>query len=283
MNRVKDAFDAIRADDKLKASTLIYVLNELNRRKRKKLHKSPLHLKLKLAIAFAACVLFFLSVFPYRNYFTAMAFLDFDLNPSLELSVNSFGRIIGACAYNDEGDEILSVLNLNHKDYQQAMRLVLNESATRGYLQDEALLSVTVQTQSADKEAQMLSNLKSEVAEILAEHQASPQVEVFPVSADIQELAHTHHVSPAKYLAILELHKVDPTVLVDACRDHSISEIRGLAHEHHHGAAHETEETETDSASGDEIEQSNQTSGSQPDNTSTSEHHGCEGHNCGHD
>jgi hypothetical protein len=53
--------------------------------------------------------------------------------------------------------------------------------------------------------------------------------------------AHEQNISPAKYLAILELRTLDPTATVDACRERSIGEIRELTQEHagdhHDGAA----------------------------------------------
>jgi hypothetical protein len=239
MNKLKDAFEAIRAEDALKASTTRFLQAEIQKAAAKKRPAG-----IRTAIASAACVvLIFFGVLSYNSYFTVTAFLDFDINPSIELSVNRFGRVIEAYAYNGEGEQILSEANLKHKTYQDATRLIVDAAVGGGYLRDEAMISVTLQTDNTSKESQMLMSVESSMAAAVSEHHIAPQAEIFPVSAEMRNEAHGQNISPAKYLAILELQKIDPAATVDSCRDHSIGEIRELTREHH-GSTGETESGE---------------------------------------
>jgi hypothetical protein len=238
MNRIKDAFETIRAEDALKAGTMRFLQAEIQRASVAKKHPTSI----RIAFVSAACaVLLFFGVFSYNSYFTPTAFLDFDINPSIELSVNRFGRVIEAYAYNGEGEQILSEANLKYKTYQDATRLIVDVAVGGGYLRDEAMISVTLQTNNINKESQMLMSIESNMAAAVSEHHIAPQAEVFPVSEGVRSEAHGQNISPAKYLAILELQKVDPAATVDSCRDHSIGEIREFTREHHSG----TDETES--------------------------------------
>ncbi|MDR1538003.1 MAG: 1,4-alpha-glucan branching protein [Clostridiales bacterium] len=231
MNKIKDAFESIQAEDVLKANTLLFLQVKAQSFPVK---KRPALLRIAFAFATSAILLFF-GAFSFNSYFTTMAFLDFDVNPSIELSVNCFGRVIEAYAYNNDGGQILSKVSLRHKTYQDATRLIIDTIAIDGYLRDEAMISVTLQTADPNKESQMLADVESNMAAAVSEHHIAPLTEVFPVSVEVRNEAHRQDISPAKYLAILELQKVDPAATVDSCRDHTIGEIRELAQEHHVG------------------------------------------------
>jgi hypothetical protein len=259
MNRIKDAFEAIRAEEALKASTAQFLQAEIQ--KAAKAKKRPLGAKIAFAsAAFAALLL--IGAFSFNSYFAPTAFLDFDINPSIELSINRFGRVIEASAYNIEGEKILSEADLKYKTYQNATRLIVDAAVGGGYLRDKAMITVTLQTGTANEESQMLMSVESNMAAAVSQHHIAPQAEVFPVSEEVRSEAHSQNVSPAKYLAILELQKIDPAATVDSCRGHSIGEIRELT-QGHHGGTGETESGGQQVPGGDD---------------SNAEHHGSDHH-----
>ncbi|MDR0434930.1 MAG: hypothetical protein LBH21_07770 [Gracilibacteraceae bacterium] len=267
MNKIKDAFDAIRADDSLKAGALEYILNESRKRESGKPFFARRN-KMRFAFASAACaLLLFLGLSSHYAYFSATAFLDIDINPSVELAVNRFGRVIEASAYNGEGAGIITETGLTHKSYREAMRLIVDAAVARGYLRDEAVLAVTVQTGDTNRENAMLADVESNLAAAAAKHHIEPRTEVFPISADARNEARGQDVSPAKYLAILELQKVDPTASVDSCRDHSIGEIRELTQ------SHGNSRHSSDNAGGEDA--------AAPNNQNRNGHHNGSGHHNG--
>jgi hypothetical protein len=235
---------------------------------------------MRSAFASVACaLLLFLGAVFYHGYFTATAFLDFDVNPFVELSVNRFGRVIKARAYNGDGEKILAELSLKHKSYRDATRLIVDAAVTGGYLRNEVLLSVTVQTSDAGMESQMLMGVEFGVALAVSGRHITLRTEVFPVSAGVRTEAHQQDISPAKYLAILELREVDPTATLESCRDHSIGEIRKLAQEHA-GSRHGGNANGTDDESGGDTAESN---GSPQGGGSTDAGHHGGGHYSGND
>lgn len=279
-DKIKSAFGAIRAEDSLKAATLRRLHERVESKARP--HR---YLGVKRLVAAAAVILLIIAagVFSHRLYFTEAAYIDLDINPSVELVVNRFDRVIGASAYNADGEALLAGLNLRHKKVDVALNEIIQATGQAGILQNEGLVSVTVQALSGNG-ARLLANIQAEVTASVSHHNAV-QVDVFPVDSDTRSAAHDQHISPAMYLAILELQAVDPTATIDECRNHTIMEIRQLTQNHgkgHHGGRDtgepdmETEEEAgrgTGEESSGEIEVGGPSRGEEGD-PSSSGHHG---------
>lgn len=235
MNRIQTAFNDIRAEDALKEKTLLFLRAEIGKRG-KTAARIPVR-RFAISIAFLLCVVF--TGVLYNLHFTENAYIDFDINPSVELALNRFDRVIGVHAFNSDGEDILENQDIKHKNYKDAVSSLLDTLAQKGYLQNNELVSVTLQTVDISKESEMLSGLAIYVETNVNEHHGSVQIDVFPVSGDLRNNARELNLSPAKYLAIMELQVVDPTATVESCRDHTIGEIKSLTQEHE--AGHHTE------------------------------------------
>lgn len=228
-DKFKAAFDGIRADHALKEKTLAFLQNEIQTD-----GKPRIRLAVKRFAAVAACLL--CVTLAGLLYFTETAYIDLDVNPTFTLAVNRFDRVVGANAVKPEGDEILTRLDVKHKTYKDSIELILDALAQTGYLRDDGLVSVTLQTNDSEKETKMLSELELYVQTGVAGHHCAAQVDVFPVSGDLRNDAQALDLSPAKYLAILKLQEVDPNATVEGCRGHTIGELNSMAEAHapHH-------------------------------------------------
>ena len=226
-DKFKTAFDAVHAEDSLKSDTLL--------RLRAKLYNNPRprrYLRIKRLAVMAACfvLVMFLGALSHNIYYTETAYIDFDINPSLEIFVNRFDRVTEANAYNSDGEELLSAVKIKNKSVDKALDELIDATAQKGILQDGGLVSVTVQSLQGDGE-KLLVDIQEIVNAAVAGY-AKAQVDVFPVDSGTRSAAHDLHITPAKYLAFLELQQVDPTATVDECRDHSITEIRQRTQAH---------------------------------------------------
>lgn len=266
-DRIKMAFDQIQAEDSLKEATLQHL------RKKMQSDAKPRHyVNVRRLAAMTACLLLivFAGIFSHNIYFTEVAYIDLDINPSLELSINRFDRIISASAYNTDGEELLIGLDLTHKKVNAALNEIIEATALSGILQNQGLVSVTVQSLSGD-ESTLLENLQTEV-QMAVSHHGSAQVDVFPVDADTRIAAHELHITPAKYLAIMELQEVDPTVTIEECKDHTINEIKQLTQEHggnHHGEGSSDQDDSGNSGSSAGIDAESHHSTNASDNMSS--------------
>jgi hypothetical protein len=258
------ALEAIRADDTLKERTIALTRSGIADRARtggrEPKSRAP---RVKAAAVRAACIamLFACVCFGVNIYYVEASYISMDANPSIGLIINRFDRVIGDAAYNDDGATLLSVLRLRHKTTAEAIEMLVDSIIDEGYLSGGGdLVYVAVQTSDPSLEAASLSAVDSTLRSVLSGRGAAAGSSVISVDAPTRREALEYGVTPAKYLAILALQSVDPSVTIEHCRDHSIDEINGLTLEHGgHGA----------SASSD-----GETYADECDDESSSDHHG---------
>lgn len=230
-NELQNLLDKIQAEDELKQKTMEVLYLEMGKRSKKT--RVP---RRRLAATFASLLLFLcIGGVSYHQYFTPSAYVDMDINPSIELTLNKFGRVIEANPYNDDGKVVLQDADIQNKPYQQAVQTLLDSIIKDNYLKKDGLVSVTVQTKNAQSEKDLIDRLKSTVSATLEEHHATAKSDIFAVTKQVKEHAEGYHLSPAKYIAISELQAVDPTATFESCSDHSINEIHELTRQHQNG------------------------------------------------
>jgi hypothetical protein len=239
-------FEKICAEEDLKQKTTSYLREEIERRARRKKF-----LWLRRATRFACLIVLFLCVVLFcREYTTPVAYIDFDVNPSVEFRINRFGKVITSHAYNDDGEEILAYVNVNYLSYSEAVKRLLDVMGEEGYLGRDALLCVTVQTNEPSRENLMIQSLKEIVRESKRDGGYDILADIYAVTEEVKHCATEVELSPAKYLAIEGLIEVDPEASFEACRWHSVHELREMAREKckeekdHYGIQEWSEETD---------------------------------------
>jgi len=223
-NSIKAAFDSIHAEESLKAGTVIYLREQM----RKQGKPRGFATARRAAVAFASIFVILLGVLSYNICFTETMYVDIDVNPSLALSINRFDRVVGVHAYNADGTELLEAVNVKYKPYSDAVGILIDAMIREGYVSDNGLISITVQSDDKNRE----SNALSWMEDLVPAHYNTGEIEVFPVSDSTRNAASDLDLSPAVYLAIQELQAVDPTATVESCRGHSIRELRRMTEEH---------------------------------------------------
>lgn len=207
----KSAFDSIHADEELKNRTLSAISEQIQRRQPKRRHR------LYPALA-ALCLVLVLSGFGYWLYFVPTAFISVDVNPSLELSINRFDRILAVTGYNDDGWEIANSLNLQNMDYRQALQELLNSQQIEAYLNEDAVLSMTVAGEDTAQCGQILHEVESCTSQTQNVHCHSGSTEQL-------EQAHEAGMSFGKYQAFLILQELDPTVTTEQVQGLTMRQI----------------------------------------------------------
>ena len=116
-NKIQQAFDSIQADTQLKESTRQFLYATRRKKSRK---------KTGLILALACMVLSFTAgMWGYSWFQTPVSYVSIDVNPSMELALNSLDRVISAYPYNTEGAEILDSLSLKGKKYTDAIKTIM--------------------------------------------------------------------------------------------------------------------------------------------------------------
>lgn len=172
-----------------------------------------------LALAFSGM---FLSC---RSYYAEAATISIDINPSIELGLNRYEKVVRLRAWNQEGEQLLERSRLKNKSLEEAVEtLFLNGAAD--YVGGESFITYTVRAQGQEQEESMIVRLESATDQALSSCHKDAQVELYGVDGQLVEQAHAHHVSAGKYMALSQLQDVLPDADLDSYSHCSIAQIR---------------------------------------------------------
>ena len=210
--RLKEAFGQVRAEDSLKAATRARLAAARAGRKR----SAP---RYWLAAAVACLALLVAGIGGYQFYFTPTTILSIDINPSLELGVNRFDKVVTVQGWNEDGQALADSLELRFLDYQEALGVLIGCRSIADRLAQGQLLSITVVGEDQVQSDRLLAG---------AEACTAGQENVRCGHGDAQTLEEAHHagLSMGKYQAFLELQALDPNVAPEDVAGLTMRQIR---------------------------------------------------------
>ncbi len=171
--------------------------------------------------AIAAClVLVVLSLGGYRVYVTPTAYIDVDVNPSIELSVNRLDRVLGVETLNDDGELLLESVDLRHLQAEDALSRLVASDAFAQYASGDSYLFISV---VSDDEAQA-QKLEAAGASVLKSCRCDGVC--FRIDESTWREAQDAGVGVGRYQAARELMELDPTITLEECSDMTMRELR---------------------------------------------------------
>ena len=103
--------------------------------------------------------------------------IGIDVNPSVELSINRRERVLKAEALNEDGNQILSDMELKGVDLNVAVNAVVGSMVTHGYLDDlDNAILVTVSNDSMTRASALRSSVVGNIEKTLEENQVQAVV-----------------------------------------------------------------------------------------------------------
>ena len=212
--RIRGAFEGVRAPEELKARTAAFLAGERERRERAR--RPGLR---RWAPALACLVLVLAGLTGWGVYFSPAAAISLDVNPSVELTLNRFDRVIGVTCYGVETEEAEGWQSLRFLDYRDAVDSLLGSGSIADCLAREEPLSISVASGDGAAQAEILENVRA---------CAGGMGNVHCYAADAGQVEQAHHagVSFGKYQAFLYLQELDPTVGEEEVQEMTMAEIR---------------------------------------------------------
>ena len=210
--RIKSAFDSVKAEDELKEKTLRYVSSRMEKRR-------PAARAAELLPLLACLALVILA--GGWAWFSPSATISVDINPSLELWLNRFDKVVQVVGWNEDGRELASSLDLKYMDYEQALEEIMASEKVSSLLSDDAVLSLAVVGDNEKQCGRLLSGLQQCTA---------GQGNAYCCSADEEELeaAHSLGLSYGKYRVYLELLELGSDISPREVSGMSMREIRDM-------------------------------------------------------
>lgn len=218
-NRLKAAFDAVHAEEALKTSAGAYVRAQREKRRRPALLRS-----LQPVAALACMLLVFCGGYFCRMYLEPVSVISIDINPSLELGVNTFDHVVRVEAFNEDGRELADQLQLRFLNYEEAVDRIVNSETVATLLDREEELVIAVVGEDENRTVKLCESLETYTT-------SGGNGRCYSASLESVEHAHSCGMSYGKYLAYQEALKQDETLTPEEIQDMTMKEIREIAEE----------------------------------------------------
>lgn len=162
---------------------------------------------------------------------TALAAITFDVNPSVELVVDTDQIVTDAVALNDDGATALGGMELVGTNLETATNALIGSFLTNGYLDElQNAILVSVENYGGDSTA-LETELSERVSTLLSNGGLDGAVlsQTISSSDDLNTLAQQYGISTGKAALIQEIVAQDNTLTMDALSQLSITELALVA------------------------------------------------------
>lgn len=213
-DRMKQTFDQIHAEEELKNRTREFLVHKTQG------YTKSRSVSYKYLVSVAVCFLLILAG-GYWLYFIPTAAISIDINPSVELGINRFDKVVSIHAYNSDGQELADSLSIRFKDYVDAVNMIIEDKEIAALLLDHEIMTVAVIGPEGGQCKRMLSQIRS---------CTSGRGETYCYFAHSEEAKKAHELglSCGKYQAFLELQELDPDITPEEIQGMTMREIRDL-------------------------------------------------------
>lgn len=215
-NAFKELFSPIQAEETLKDHTKEFLAEKTQG------YTKARAVKRKYSFCAAACVCFLVMLFGGRwLYFTPIAAISIDINPSMEMSINRFERVISVTGFNEDGRKLSSMLDVKYKSYTDAIEQILHDDSITVLLSGNEIMTITVIGPDGQQSEKILSGVE-------ACTMRQDNAYCYFVTSEEVAAAHETGLSCGKYRAFLELQRLAPDITPEAVQDMTMREIREL-------------------------------------------------------
>lgn len=226
-DEIRDAFDAVRAEDGLRERTLAAVRARAGREVGagaggRRTGRPAWVVTLHRRMAVAACLVVALVALGGWAWLTPTATISVDVNPSVELGINRFDRVVAARGANEDGSALLREVDVWGATYDEAVSRLLGSADVSALLAEGGQAEVTVVDQGDPDQCERL------LAGVEACTEGSENTHCHGAREDEVSAAREEGLSYGKYRVLLEIQGLDPSVTADDVRDLSMREMLDL-------------------------------------------------------
>lgn len=235
MSSFSEYMDEIRAEKELKDKTEAFVRSALSEGKGKdnvsdfgsELKKERTFRKKLLitASSLAACIV--LAIGFNAFYQMPVNFLCMDINPSVEFGINTFGRVVTAQAYNEDGSYLIEDDWYSNLKAEDAVSSLIEEVIKHGYIAEDGTTVIALTAESNSYEsAEELQNIGEKSAAV-ALNSSEISAIIYSDCSDLKlrNQASETGVSAGKLKLIHILQALDSSISVEEYENAKIRDI----------------------------------------------------------
>lgn len=208
-----EALDDISVSTDLKNRTYENIINHKN--KPSLLPKFILALSLILAVGS--------SISFYQMYNKVTSIISIDINPSLEIYINRFDRVVDIKAFNDDGIKLSNELDIINNNYNDALEKISLNTKIEALINNGEQLAITV--------ALLDDKNDSLVDDTITFTNHHKNMHFNEIEHDEVSNAHHNNLSCGKYKLYLELKELDDKITAEDIESLSTREIMDMMEE----------------------------------------------------
>lgn len=185
-------------------------------------------MKKKIALVLVACTVLSSGGGAYAYTTTPVTYVSMDINPSVELGVSIFNKVVSVEAYNEDGKKIIEDTNLRDYDIDNAIKKLVSNAISDGYIRGDGSSAIEITT-STDKEevVKELGEILKEAADAaLNKNKVKAEVETGDAALARRDEARKLGMTPGKLNLIQRLQELDPNINVEDYKDSSVKDIQ---------------------------------------------------------
>lgn len=179
---------------------------------------------LSIAAAFLLMLGISIGVYVYNMPYN---YINIDINPSMEFTVNIFNMVLDAKGLNDDGKELLKKYSYKHLKIDKVIGEFIKAAVDEGFLgetNDNAVL-ITVSGKNYDKLSNVQKEMVNTVNTTLEQDKIQSEVVTEKVTLTERDSAKELGISPGKLVLIEKLKQKKPDIEVNEYKEKPVKDI----------------------------------------------------------
>ena len=219
--KMNDAFDSIETSEHLKRKIKAHV-----RQKTLDYGRDVMRIRLQRQRMVASLACLTLAIVGLGIWNLPVTTIGLDVNPSMELKVNSFDRVIKLKGCNEDGTDLTEKFNVAGMTYDEAMQRILISDEMAPYLENGSTFVITVSGSESDHTQQMLNKV------VCRAYALAKDENVFCIKVDgaTARAAARVGLSVARYQAWQMMRLENPDLPPEAALELTVAQIQELIH-----------------------------------------------------
>ncbi len=189
------------------------------------------------AAAIFVFALFSIVYFQFITPAPVFAYIDLDINPSIEFSIDDKFDVIDVSPLNSDGQKIIEQLPLKNKPVKEAISEVIDISMQYGYIsstkENKVLVSASLKSSDSKKlylEEKALSNVLSDIKTLsvdLGNKNLKP--EIIRVTPEVRKAASENKISMGRYELYNKIKNQDNELTIEKAKVERVSDMLSKA------------------------------------------------------
>lgn len=228
---IKSALDQIKAEDELIYKTEKSLRDILEKQKDEKTlfnkKRSVFPMKKIASAACAAILVGVLSIGGFKYYKTPVAYLSLDINPSVEIGVNAFNKVVSVAGYNADGKTILKGQDIVNSNVKEAVEELVRSASENGFIKNDGstIISLTSETESSDVASTIEKDAEQGAKDAINSSSDTAVVYKDNIALARRDEARKLGITPGKLNLIQKLQALDFAATVDEYKDAKVTDI----------------------------------------------------------